>query len=149
MDAAQHFRDRYVESLEGINFFLRYPFSNHAAKGYSGNSKGKNLQTSQKSKPTACAGWVYLAHICDYEITFKLLLKFIRIMIHSFNILSPSRTSAINKPTSCDVLQSTFELTSQNVVYFLIKAIIWLICTKIWSVLGLKDGSTTQFGKHI
>lgn len=105
---------------KALIFFLRSPFSNHTAKGYSGNSKGKNLQTSQKSKPTACAGWVYLAHICDYEMTFKLLLKFIWIMIHSLNFLSPPRTSAINKPTSCDVLQSAFELTSQNDVHFLI-----------------------------
>lgn len=26
VDAAQHFRDRYVESLEGINFFFTFSF---------------------------------------------------------------------------------------------------------------------------
>lgn len=108
-----------MEHLEGINFFLLSAFLNRTAKGYSGNRKGKNLQTSQKSKSTACAGRVYLAHICDYEMTFKLLLNFIWIMIHPFNFLSPSRTSTINKPTSCDVLQSTFEPTSQNIAHFL------------------------------
>lgn len=107
-----------MEHLEGINFFLR-SFSNHAAKVYSRNSKGKKLQTSQNPKPTACAGRVYLAHICDYEMAFKLLLNFIWIMIHPFNFLSSSRTSAINKPTSCDVLQSTLEPTSQNIAHFL------------------------------
>jgi len=112
-------RDSYVEHLEGINFFLNSPFLYHTAKGYSGNSKGKNLQTSQKSKPAACAGRVYLEHICDYEMSFKLLLNFIWIMIQPFNFLSPSRTSAINKPTSCDVLQITFKPTSQNIAHFL------------------------------
>lgn len=66
-----------MEHLEGINFFLCSPFLNPTTKGYRENNKGKNLQTSQKSKATACAVQVHLAHICDYEITFKLILNLI------------------------------------------------------------------------